>query len=63
VLELEITANSFPRHMVRTLVGTMLSARRMSWSVCLQDASAEASSTAPPSGLYLVKTVTDTAGV
>jgi tRNA pseudouridine38-40 synthase len=52
VLAFEITANSFLRHMVRTLVGTMLERRELS---LLLDGSprSDAGATAPPHGLYL----------
>jgi tRNA pseudouridine38-40 synthase len=53
-LELEITANSFLRHMVRTLVGTMVERPVTELERLLQGrARAEAGYTAPASGLYL----------
>ena len=53
-LELEITANGFLRHMVRTLVGTMLERNPDDFVALLAGAPrADAGSTAPPWGLYL----------
>jgi tRNA pseudouridine38-40 synthase len=53
-LELELTADSFLRHMVRTLVGTMIECTPEEFAALLDSASrAEAGTTAPPWGLYL----------
>jgi len=53
-VELEITADAFLRHMVRTLVGTMLERDPDEFIPLLDGASrADAGSTAPAHGLYL----------
>jgi len=53
-LDFEITANSYLRHMVRSLVGTMVEAPASIPELVDGRARSEAGATAPPWGLYLV---------
>jgi tRNA pseudouridine38-40 synthase len=53
-LEFEITADSFLRHMIRTLVGTMVEVAPDRFAEVLENGSrSDAGTTAPPWGLYL----------
>jgi tRNA pseudouridine38-40 synthase len=54
VIAFEVTADSFLRHMVRTLVGTMLDGRDLALLVDGRPRS-EAGATAAPHGLYLTR--------
>jgi tRNA pseudouridine38-40 synthase len=58
-LDFEITANSYLRHMVRSLVGTMLEAPASIPELLGGSLRSDAGATAPPWGLYLVSVAYD----
>jgi tRNA pseudouridine38-40 synthase len=60
-LDFEITADSFLRHMVRSLVGTMVESPASVPGLLDGQARSEAGATAPPYGLYLVSVAYDQA--
>jgi len=60
-LDFEITADSYLRHMVRSLVGTMLEAPQTVPSLLDGSPRSDAGATAPPWGLYLVAVAYDQA--